>query len=151
MQLPLSRFKTLRCQCHSAGNTFLRAQHLHLFLSMPPGKQLDVLLPMLAFEGIYPHVEPNRARGKAFLPAMRQGHFYNWAWKHGSLHRAANYTPHGDATSDTQGEYCGSMHAQAPWPLAMLGWSCSGSVQHFFCSGGPLGSSRYLFYGLISP
>ena len=79
--------------------------HLHLYLSMPVGKKLDVLVPTLAFEGNRPHVEANRARGKAFVPAMRQGHFYNWVWKHGSLHRAANYTPYGEATCDTAGEY----------------------------------------------
>ena len=81
--------------------------HLHLYLSMPKGKKLDVVLPTLAFENNRPHIETNTAHGKAYLPAMRQGHFYNWAWKHGSLHRAANYTPRaqGEATSDTQGDY----------------------------------------------
>ena len=82
--------------------------HLHLYLSMPFKKKFDVEnLSSLAFENNRPHVETNKASGKAWLPAMRQGHFYNWVWKHGSLHRAANYTPRarGEATSDTEGEY----------------------------------------------
>jgi len=40
---------------------------------------------MFKFEGSSPHVEPNRASGKAYIGAVRFGHFYVVCDKKGSL------------------------------------------------------------------
>jgi len=61
--------------------------HLHAYLHLKKPFQrrgADALRPF-AFEGIRPHLEPNRASGKAFAGAIRLGHFYVVADKVGSL------------------------------------------------------------------
>eukprot|EP00435_Cladocopium_sp_Y103_P001727 s4552_g1.t1 len=61
--------------------------HLHAYLHLNQPFQrrgADALRPF-AFEGIRPHLEPNRASGKAFAGAIRLGHFYVVVNKVGSL------------------------------------------------------------------
>ena len=70
--------------------------HLHAYLHVKKPFQrrgADALLPF-SFEGIRPHLEPNRASGKAFAGAIRLGHFYVLADKVGSLFlRLRKYGP----------------------------------------------------------
>lgn len=59
--------------------------HAYLHLSKPFHRRGADALDMFKFEGSSPHVEPNRASGKAYIGAVRFGHFYVVCDKKGSL------------------------------------------------------------------
>ena len=61
--------------------------HLHAYLHLfkPFRKSGREALAAFVFEGIRPHVEPNRAHGNAFQGAVKFGHFYVFCDKKGSL------------------------------------------------------------------
>ena len=59
--------------------------HAYLHLSKPFHRRGADTLDMFKFEGSSPHVEPNRASGKAYIGAVRFGHFYVVCDKKGSL------------------------------------------------------------------
>ena len=66
--------------------------HAYLHLKKPFQRRGAGALRPFSFEGIRPHLEPNRASGKAFAGAIRLGHFYVVADKVGSLFlRLHNY------------------------------------------------------------
>ena len=69
--------------------------HLHAYLHVKKPFQrrgADALLPF-SFEGIRPHLEPNRASGTAFAGAIRLGHFYVLADKVGSVFMGPLFSP----------------------------------------------------------
>ena len=61
--------------------------HLHAYLHLSKlfRKSGREALAAFVFEGIRPHVEPNRAHGNAFQGAVKFGHFYVFCDKKGSL------------------------------------------------------------------
>ena len=72
--------------------------HLHGYFHLPEpfrgeGAQC---LQCFAFEGVRPHVEPNKARGDAYKPAVNRGHYYVVIDKKGSVYSWTNYAPFKD-------------------------------------------------------
>lgn len=67
--------------------------HLYLHLSKTFHKQGRDALECFNFEGIRPHVEPNRASGKCFSGAVRFGHFYVYVDKIGSVFAWSDFLP----------------------------------------------------------
>ena len=59
--------------------------HAYFHLAKPFHRRGRSALDIFRFEGICPHLEPNKASGKAYLGAVRYGHFYVMAPKIGSL------------------------------------------------------------------
>ena len=69
--------------------------HIHVYFNLSAvfhHKGKDALKPF-CFEGIHPHVVPNRASGGAFAGAVRHGHFYVVVDKIGSLFTWTDYQP----------------------------------------------------------
>ena len=48
---------------------------------------------MFKFEGIHPHIEVNRAKGKSYIGAVRYGHFYVVVNKIGSIDSWTDFPP----------------------------------------------------------
>jgi hypothetical protein len=69
--------------------------HLHWFFHSEQAfhKEGPDALSNFVFEGVHPHVAPNRASGKAFAGAVKFGHFYVVVDKLGSLHSWTNHAP----------------------------------------------------------
>eukprot|EP00434_Breviolum_minutum_P041390 symbB.v1.2.036816.t1/scaffold5285.1/size28895/3 len=67
--------------------------HAYLHLSKPFRKSGREALAAFVFEGIRPHVEPNRAHGNAFQGAVKFGHFYVFCDKKGSLFNFTDFPP----------------------------------------------------------
>lgn len=59
--------------------------HAYLHLSKPFHRRGADALSIFKFEDSPPHVEPNRASGKAYIGAVKFGHFYVVCDKKGSL------------------------------------------------------------------
>lgn len=66
--------------------------HAHIYFNSETVYHRRSLEPF-TFEGIRPHVVPNRARGNAFAGAVRHGHFYVVAEKKGTLFTWTNFEP----------------------------------------------------------
>ena len=62
--------------------------HAHVYFHLTKSYHRRTLDPF-KFEGIKPHVEVNRAGGKAYEPAVKRGHYYVYVNKIGSI---INYT-----------------------------------------------------------
>ena len=59
--------------------------HAYFHMTKPFHRRGRSALEIFQFEGICPHLEPNKASGKAYMGAVRYGHFYVMAPKIGSL------------------------------------------------------------------
>ena len=67
--------------------------HIYLHLEDPFRKEGRNALNVFRFDNIHPHLQTNTARGKAYLPTVRFGHFYVMVNKRGSLHAWSNFPP----------------------------------------------------------
>ena len=67
--------------------------HAHVYIHMTQDFRRKGALSEFEFEGIKPHVEPNKASGKAYSGAVRHGHFYVIVNKKGSLFNWATFEP----------------------------------------------------------
>ncbi|CAE8636432.1 unnamed protein product [Polarella glacialis] len=67
--------------------------HSYMHFSQPFHRKGTEALQPFAFEGTCPHVKPNKASGKDFAGAIRNGHWYVVAPKIGSLKQWSNFEP----------------------------------------------------------
>ena len=67
--------------------------HAHLYMNMTREFRGSGRLAEFAFEGAQPHIETNKAGGKAYSGAVRHGHFYVYVDKKGSLFSWSNFMP----------------------------------------------------------
>jgi len=72
--------------------------HIHVYFNLTKAFRAEgpSALAPFTFEGIHPHVVPNKASGGAFAGAVRHGHFYVVADKIGSVFAWTNYHPFTD-------------------------------------------------------
>ncbi|CAJ1352267.1 unnamed protein product [Effrenium voratum] len=67
--------------------------HAYLHLTRPFHRRGQDALSAFVFEGVRPHLTPNTASGKAFMGAVRFGHFYVAAEKVGTLFVHTDFPP----------------------------------------------------------
>ena len=67
--------------------------HIYFHLAREFHRQGAGALSPFVFEGIHPHVEVNKARGKSYVGAVRHGHFYVFVNKIGSHFSWSDYPP----------------------------------------------------------
>jgi len=67
--------------------------HMYLHFAKQFRKQGPEALSAFVFEEIRPHLVPNKASGRDFDGAVRNGHFYVWYQKLGTLHVWTTYEP----------------------------------------------------------
>ena len=60
--------------------------HAYMHLAKPFHRRGAHALDIFAFDGARPHVEPNKASGKAYMGAVKFGHFYVVCDKKGTLY-----------------------------------------------------------------
>ena len=72
--------------------------HIHVYFNLAKvfHREGRRALDPFCFEGIHPHVVPNKASGGAFAGAVRHGHFYVVADKIGSVFAWTDYHPFAD-------------------------------------------------------
>ncbi len=70
--------------------------HVYLHLDKVYHRRGRDALDIFVFQGIKPHVVPNKATGKSYMGAVRYGHFYVFVRKRGSLFEWSNYKPFED-------------------------------------------------------
>ena len=72
-----------------------RHVHIHAYFHLEKAykKRGRRALDTFLFEGLHPHVEVNRARGKSYMGSVRYGHFYVVVDKIGSVDYWTNYPP----------------------------------------------------------
>ena len=72
-------------------------EHLHMHVYMHLAKAFHRkgadALDAFVFEGISPHLKPNRASGKSYAGAVHYGHFYVYVDKIGSVKAWSNFRP----------------------------------------------------------
>lgn len=93
----LAPLKPQGTSCTLETSTRGRTAHVHAHVYFHLQKEFRAKdFSAFAFEGIRPHFEPNRARGRAFLGAVRMGHYYVVVPKIGTLFDWTDYHPFQD-------------------------------------------------------